>query len=78
MTETTSAATPAATRDLDRVMADLDRLGVCIVEGALEGEKLTEVRTALNRAAVSARPYGLMQDYSGVGPTRGRWCGGNA
>jgi ectoine hydroxylase-related dioxygenase (phytanoyl-CoA dioxygenase family) len=61
--ETTAGATPTATRDLDRAMADLDRFGVCILEAALEGEKLAEVRTALNRAAVSDRRYGLMQDY---------------
>jgi hypothetical protein len=64
MTETSAAATPTATRELDRAMADLDRFGVCILEGALEGKKLAEVRTALNRAAESDRRYGLMQDYS--------------
>ena len=49
MTETT--ATPTPTRDWALAMADLQRFGACIVEGALDPEKAGEVRTALYRAA---------------------------
>jgi ectoine hydroxylase-related dioxygenase (phytanoyl-CoA dioxygenase family) len=56
-------AKPRPTRDLDRAMADLDRYGACVVEGALAGDKLAEVQTALYRAAETDRRYGLAQDY---------------
>jgi ectoine hydroxylase-related dioxygenase (phytanoyl-CoA dioxygenase family) len=63
VTDTTATGTPTPTRDLDSAMADLQRFGACIVEAALDGTKLDEVRTALYRAAETDLRYGLTQDY---------------
>jgi ectoine hydroxylase-related dioxygenase (phytanoyl-CoA dioxygenase family) len=54
---------PRSTKDLDGAVADLREHGACVVAGALDGELLAEVRTALYRAAESDRKYGLAEDY---------------
>lgn len=63
MTQTTTGA-PTPTRDLAAAMADLQRFGACIVEGALDPDKAAEVHTALYRAAETDRRSGLTQDYA--------------
>jgi ectoine hydroxylase-related dioxygenase (phytanoyl-CoA dioxygenase family) len=63
MSATITQDRPRPTRDLDKGLADLERYGACVIEGALAGEKLEEVRTALTRAAVADRQYGWAQDY---------------
>src|SRR6202008_1916019 len=59
----TTQARPSPTTDLDKALADLDAFGACIVEKALEPEKLAETHAALYRAAEADRKYGWAQDY---------------
>lgn len=63
MSTSTTQARPAPTTDLDKALADLDAFGACIVEKALEPEKLAETHAALYRAAEADRKYGWSQDY---------------
>lgn len=57
---------PPLTRDLEQAKRDLDAFGLCLIGGALEGEKLTRVRERLYATAADdarLRPPTARGDY---------------